>query len=104
VLLDHLVRGLAPDAGPHRRHEHGRGREEGQVAVQLTGDHGRVGTELVEHREGGLVQPVGREERDYEIRRRLKRAISRSLFRLMQRALTPAQTTTSTGPHERHVA
>ena len=63
VLLDHLVGGLPADAGPHRGHQHGRRGEERQVAVQLAGDHRRVGAELVEHGQRGLVQPVEREER-----------------------------------------
>ena len=62
VLLDHLMRGLPADTRPHGGHEHGRRREERQVAVQLAGDHGGVGAELVEHGQERLVEAVEGEE------------------------------------------
>ncbi|SIF31027.1 Uncharacterised protein [Mycobacteroides abscessus subsp. abscessus] len=54
---------LAADSGPDRRHEHLGGRQERQVAAQLTVDHRRIRTELIEHRQEGLDHPVDREER-----------------------------------------
>ena len=52
VLLDRLVGHLAPDAALHRGDQHLGGGEERQVAVELGGDHRRVGAELVEHGRG----------------------------------------------------
>ena len=63
VLLDHLVRGLPADAGPDRGDQHLGGGQERQVALQFPVDDGRVGAEIVEHRQERLEQPVDRVER-----------------------------------------
>ena len=57
VLLDDLVRLLAPDARPHRGHQDLGGGEEREVALELALDHRRVGAEAVEHRQERLEQP-----------------------------------------------
>ena len=57
------MRLLATDALAHRRHQHLGGGQEGQVAVQLGGDHHRVCPEVGQHGEEGLEQPVECEER-----------------------------------------
>ena len=62
LLLDGLVRGLAPDTCAHRGHEHLGGGEEGQVALQLAVDHRGEGTELVKHGEERLEEAIDGKE------------------------------------------
>ena len=63
MFLDHLVGGFAAHTGPHRRDEHLRRRQERQVAVKLSLDHRRVGTELRQHRQECFDLAVDGEER-----------------------------------------
>ena len=63
VFLDGLVGFLATHSPAHCRHQHLRGGQEGQVAVQLGGDHLGESPKVGEHGEEGLKQPVEREER-----------------------------------------
>ena len=63
VLLDHLVGLFATSPGLHRGHQDASGAQERQVPLQLAVDDGRVGAELVEHREKGFEQAVDSEER-----------------------------------------
>ena len=69
VLLDGLVGLLAADTAAHRRDQHLGGGQERQVAVELALDHRGVGTEAFEHRQEGLEQAVGGEERPGATRR-----------------------------------
>ncbi len=62
MLLDGLVRGLAPGAGFDGLHEHGGGEQEGQVAQQLALDDGVEDFHLIQNGEQGLQQAVHGEE------------------------------------------
>ena len=63
MLLDDLVRCLAPDTVADRCHEDLGGGKEGKVAIKLAVDHRGEGTEVVEHRQKRLEEAIDREER-----------------------------------------
>ena len=63
MLLDDLVRRLAPDTVADRRHEDLGGGKEGKVAIKLAVDHSWEGTEVVEHRQKRLEESIDGEER-----------------------------------------
>ena len=62
VLLDRFVSILTADAAPDGGDEHPGGGQEGQVPVELPGDHGRICPELVQNGEECSEQPVDGEE------------------------------------------